>query len=154
MKQQNSYHRLYFHLVFSTRNRERLILSPADGQMLLELFLVKAHDLDSYIEEFGCWRDHVHLLVRIPAKLALAKVYGQLKGFSAFVWNRRNQDRPLFWQKGMFSITVDPDHCDELRHYIRHQWRHHDSGSVVSRWETPDTGPEGLPLEIPSTGAQ
>jgi REP element-mobilizing transposase RayT len=62
-------------MVFSTKNREHLIGSPKDGQVLAKLFEVKAHDLDAYIEEFGCWRDHVHLLVRIAPKLSLAKLY-------------------------------------------------------------------------------
>ena len=34
MKQQHSYHRLFFHLVFSTKNREHSIHSPADGETI------------------------------------------------------------------------------------------------------------------------
>ena len=145
MKQQHSFHRLFFHLVFSTKNRAHLICSPEDGRVLAGFFKVKAHDLDAYVEEFGCWRDHVHLLVRIPPKLALAKLYGQMKGFATRAWNERYPEHPFGWQDGVFSITVDPDNCGGLRDYIRGQWDHHESGTLIVRWETPDIGPQGLP---------
>ena len=145
MKQQHSFHRLFFHIIFSTKNREQLIGSPRDGQVLEGLFKVKARDLDGYVEEFGCWRDHVHLLVRIPPKLALAKLYGQMKGFATHGWNERYPESKFGWQDGAYSITVDPDNCQDLRTYIRGQWNHHESGSVIERFETPETGPAGLP---------
>jgi REP element-mobilizing transposase RayT len=137
VRQQRSYHRLLFHLVFSTKHREHLIEASADGRSLLGFFKVKAHALEGWIEEFGCWRDHVHLLVRIPPKLELAKLYGQMKGFSAWAWNERYPDRPFAWQDGVFSITVDPDDCEALRQYIRWQWEHHEQGTSVERWEPP-----------------
>ncbi len=89
------------------------------------------------MEEFGCWRDHVHLLVRIPPKLELAKFYGQMKGFSARTWNERCPDRPFAWQDGVYSVTVDPDDCEALREYIRWQWEHHEQGMSMVRWEPP-----------------
>ncbi|MFO8071938.1 MAG: IS200/IS605 family transposase [Polyangia bacterium] len=147
MKQSHSYHRLLFHLVFSTKNREHLIDSHEDGHVLAGLFAVKAHHLEVYIEEFGYWRDHVHLLVRIAPKLSLAKIYGQLKGFASHTWNDRFPERKLYWQDGVFSVTVDPDDCNDLRWYIRNQWNHHESGSLQENWEMPDIGPKGLPAE-------
>jgi len=45
----------------------------------------------------------------------------------------------------VFSITVDPDNCEDLRDYICGQWDHHESGTLIVRWETPDLGPQGLP---------
>ena len=135
MKQQHSYHRLYFHLVFSTKNRERLIDSPDDGGTIAGFFKIKAHDLDAFVEEFGCWRDHVHVLVRIPPKLALATLYGQMKGFATHALLERDPDHPFRWQDGVFSVTVDPDNCEELRRYIRNQWQHHETGEAIDRWE-------------------
>ncbi len=137
MKQQHSYHRLFFHLVFTTKNREPLIDSPDDGQVLAALFRVKAHDLDAYIEEFGCWKDHVHLLVRIPPKLSLSKLYGQIKGFATHAFKERYPERPFGWQDGVYAVTVDPDNCKGLREYIQNQWKHHEIGTLVVNWETP-----------------
>jgi putative transposase len=145
MKQQHSFHRLFFHIVFSTKNREHLFGSPEDGRVMLDLFKVKAHALDAYIEEFGFWRDHVHMLVRTSPSRSLADLYGQMKGFAARAWNVRYPNRAYYWQDGVFSITVDPDRCEDLRSYIRDQWEHHELKTLVDRWELPDPGPEGLP---------
>ena len=145
MKQQHSFHRNFFHLVFSTKNREHLIESPEEGRTLAQFFELKAHDLDAYLEEFGCWRDHVHLLVRVPPKLALADLYGQMKGFSVHAWRKRNPDRPFKWQDGVYSVAVDPDNSDGLRKYIREQWNHHDNRTSIPQWESPDPSPKGMP---------
>jgi REP element-mobilizing transposase RayT len=139
MKQRHSYHRLFYHLVFSTKHREHLIQSPRDGTQILEFFKVKAHDLDAYIEEFGCWREHAHLLVRSAPTVALSALYGQMKGFAAHAWIERFPDRPFGWQDGVYSITVDPYDCQSLREYIRSQWEHHESGATIERWEVPVT---------------
>ncbi len=131
-----------------------MIRSPEDGHVLAGFFKAKAHELDAYIEEFGCWKDHVHLLVRIPPKLALARLYGQMKGFATHAWNQRHPELPFGWQDGVFSITVDPDNCEDLRAYIRGQWDHHEFNNLIIRWETPENGPEGMPVDDFGTDEQ
>ena len=145
MRRHSTYHRNYFHLVFATKNRAHLISSPEEGVQLAQLLVVKAHDLDAYLEEFGCWREHVHLLVRLPPKLALAILYGQMKGFSTYAWRKRYPEKPFAWQDGVYSKTVDPDNCEGLRKYIRSQWKHHESGDLISKWEPLLTRPQGMP---------
>ncbi|MCP4603430.1 MAG: hypothetical protein GY847_23415 [Proteobacteria bacterium] len=61
MKQRHSYHRLYYHVVMHTKDRQHLITTEEDGHRLRGYFAAKAKDLDVYIEEAGYWRDHVHL---------------------------------------------------------------------------------------------
>ena len=138
MFHQHSFHTLYFHLVFTTKNRQPLIGSVRDGETILELFTIKAKALEAYIEEFGCWREHVHLLVRSPPKLALSVLYGQMKGFCSRAWNKRRPGAPIGWQDGVYSITVDPDNCTPLREYIRSQWQRHEQGDLITRWEPPE----------------
>jgi REP element-mobilizing transposase RayT len=135
MRQRHSYHRLFYHLVFATKRREHLIASPEDGGRLLQLFKVKAAKLDAYVEEFGCYRDHVHLLARSAPALALSDLYGQLKGFAAYALRARFPERPFGWQDGVWVATVDPDANADLRGYIRGQWRQHEDRVLVDRWE-------------------
>lgn len=139
MRQRHSYHRLFYHLVFTTKGRAQLIESPDDGERLCQYFRVKAARLDAYVEEFGCYRDHVHLLVRCVPTIALSDLYGQLKGFAAYAYRERHPDRVLKWQDGVWASTVDPDTTDALRCYIRNQWANHGAKVVVERWE-PDPG--------------
>ena len=85
--------------------------------------------------------DHVHVLVRIPPKLALATLYGQMKGFATHAMRERDSGHPFRWQDGVCSVTVDPDKREELRRYIRNQWEHHETGGVIEHWEAQDPGP-------------
>jgi putative transposase len=135
MRQRHSYHRLWYHLVFHTKNRERLLHGQEDVALLFGLMKRKAHDLDIYIESFGGWREHVHVLFRAGPTLPLCEIYRQLKGYSAAEWNRLDPDRPFKWGDGAYSITVDPDRCDDLRRYIHQQWYRHDDGDTVAALE-------------------
>ena len=137
MKQRHSFHRLFYHLVFSTKNREHLFVSSRDGDILSGYFRIKAKELDAYVEEFGHWREHVHMLLRSAPSLALANLYGQFKGFSSYAWNRKYADRPLVWQDGVFITTVDPDDNRALREYVATQWSRHESRAIIESWEIP-----------------
>ena len=138
MKQRRSFTYLLYHLVFFTKGREPYI-SSRDVPALLSFLKSKAHDLDCYLEEFGAWKEHVHLLVRIRPTLPLSEVYGQLKGFGTYSWRRYYANKPFKWADGTFAMTVDPYNCEPLRPYIRQQPRHHCDKSTIRDWE-PDEG--------------
>jgi REP element-mobilizing transposase RayT len=98
----------------------------------------KARDLDCYVEEQGGWREHVHLLVQTRTSTRLSDLYGQMKGFGATMWRRRFPGRPFKWEDGVYVKSVDPDLCDDLREYLRTQWRRHESGLIVPVMEPTD----------------
>ena len=135
MWQRHSFHRLFFHLVFTTKHREAWIATMEQGDALFNLFRVKAAQLNAYIEEFGCYRDHVHLLVRSGPTVPLCDLYGQMKGFASWAWNRQYPARQLKWQDGVWSATVDPENSEALRRYIREQWWRHESRSCIEACE-------------------
>ena len=130
MRQRHSYHRLWYHLVFHTKNRERLLIGQEDVRLLFEAMEKKSRDLDCYIEGFGGWKDHVHVLLRASPTLPLCEIYRQLKGYSAHEWNRLDPERPFRWGDGAYSVTVDPERCEGLRRYIREQWPRHEDGDL------------------------
>lgn len=135
MKQRHSYSHLLFHLVLRIKNREHLIVSLEDEKRLPGYFKKKAHDLDTYVEEFGSWYDHVHLLLSTKPAIALSDVYGQLKGFAAYSWQQDQPTRPFKWKDGVWVVTVTPDDCATLREYIRNQRRHHAEKNLMPSFE-------------------
>ena len=139
MKQRHSYHRLYYHVVMHTKGREHLIDNETDGGRLAGYMKAKAPDLDAYIEEAGCWRDHAHLLLRCGTSLAISEVYGRLKGFSWAAWRKHSPDRPFRWGDGVYIATVDPRSNQDLREYIRGQWERHEKRALVEEWEHGDS---------------
>ena len=70
--------------------------------------------------------DHVHMLISIPPKYAVAQVVGYIKGKSAiyvarnFGNRRKNFTGEHFWARGYFVSTLGRDD-DEIREYIKHQ---------------------------------
>jgi len=69
--------------------------------------------------------DHVHMLISIPPKYAVAQVIGFLKGKSAIhiarnFGGKRNVRGQHFWARGYFVSTVGRDE-ETVRQYIRHQ---------------------------------
>jgi putative transposase len=139
MKQRHSFSNLLFHVVMRTKHRERLIFEPEEHA--LETYMKKkAHELDAWLEEFGAWHDHAHVLLRIRPSICLSDVYGQLKGFSSWSLRQKWPDKVFGWADGVYSVTVDPANCQRLRDYIRNQRTHHNEGTVEPDWE-PEESP-------------
>jgi putative transposase len=72
--------------------------------------------------------DHVHIMISIPPKYAVAQVVGYIKGKSAihiartYTGRRRNFVGQHFWARGYFVSTVGRDEA-AVREYIRNQER-------------------------------
>ena len=92
------------------------------GEILREL----ARQKESRVVEGHLMPDHVHMLISIPPKYAVASVVGYIKGKSAihlarnFMGRRKNFVGQSFWARGYFVSTVGLDEA-LVREYIRNQ---------------------------------
>lgn len=74
--------RTYYHLVWSTKNRDHLISSKIEAR--LNAYLIKqAAGQEAYVYAIGGCTDHIHIICAIPPKLAVADFVKQLKGSSS-----------------------------------------------------------------------
>ena len=114
-----------YHVVFIPKCRRRALY----GQLrrhLGEVFHDLARHRDSRIEEGHLMADHVHMLISIPPKHAVAQVVGYIKGKSAIHVARvygermRNFAGQHLWARGYFVTTVGRDEA-VIRAYIQHQ---------------------------------
>jgi putative transposase len=91
-----------------------------------EVFHELARQKECRIEEGHMQPDHVHVLMSIPPKYAVAQVVGFLKGKSAihvartFGARRRNFVGQHFWARGYYVSTVGKDE-EAVRKYIKEQ---------------------------------
>ncbi len=116
---------LLIHVVFSTRLRE-----PTIGDAIRS-------DLQSYIGgilrelrstpiAIGGTRDHVHLLTRLPADLALADCLRVLKtNSSRWVKEKWPERRSFAWQAGYGAFSVSASNRANVIRYIQEQEQHH-----------------------------
>ena len=73
---------LYVHLIFSTKHREPMLLSPVREDLHAYLAAV-LNNQDSPALKVGGMSDHVHALLRLSKNLALAKIVEEVKTSSS-----------------------------------------------------------------------
>jgi putative transposase len=96
--------RLYYHLVWTTKNREPLIQAAIEKR-LYGYIVNKAAELEVYIYAINGWYDHIHLVVAIPPKHAVSEVVKRLKGASSHDLNHSyDLDRQFAWQRSLRSV--------------------------------------------------
>jgi len=114
-----------YHLVWIPKCRRKVLY----GQLRTHLgsvFHALAIQNKRKVVEGHLMRDHVHMLVSIPPKYAVAQVVGFIKGKSAihiartFVGRRKNFTGQNFWARGYFVSTVGADE-EAIRAYIKRQ---------------------------------
>jgi putative transposase len=114
-----------FHVVFIPKCRRRTIYGAIKRE-LGPVLRTLTEQKESRIEEGHLMVDHVHMLIAIPPKHAVAQVVGYIKGKSAihiartFGERKRNFVGQHFWARGYFVSTVGRDEA-VIREYIRHQ---------------------------------
>ena len=118
---------LHYHFVFIPKYRKKAIYGHL-RKALGEVFRTLAEQRESRIEEGHLRPDHVHIMISIPPKHAVAQVVGYIKGKSAihiartYTGRRRNFVGQHFWARGYFVSTVGRDEA-AVREYIRDQER-------------------------------
>ena len=114
-----------YHVVFIPKCRRRKLYGQL-RQHLGEVFRQLAQRKQSRIIEGHLVANHVHMLLSIPPKYAVAQVIGYIKGKSAIHiartvgGRRRNFTGEHFWARGYFVSTVGRDE-KMIKDYIRRQ---------------------------------
>ena len=112
-------------MVFIPKCRRRTLYGELRrhlGAVFRQLALQK----ESRVEEGHLLPDHVHMLIAIPPKYAVAQVVGFIKGKSAihlarvYGERKRNFVGQHFWARGYFVSTVGRDER-VIREYIQKQ---------------------------------
>jgi putative transposase len=114
-----------YHVVFIPKGRRKKLYQQL-RRHLGEVFRRLAQQKESQILEGHLVVDHVHMLISIPPKYAVAQVVGYIKGKSAIHIARtvggrqRNFTGEHFWARGYFVSTVGRDE-KVIREYIQRQ---------------------------------
>ncbi len=119
------YVRVWVHLNWSTKNKERIIDPTLREQMLLHI-LENAKSKDIYVDTVNCVEDHIHVLVSLGASQSLSKVVQLIKGESSHWVNLNGLRKGKFeWQDDYFCVSVGDSAVAKVREYIRDQENHH-----------------------------
>jgi REP element-mobilizing transposase RayT len=113
------------HCVFSTK--ERCPCITADLQARLWPFLGGiARDNHLKALAVGGVEDHVHVLLSLPATMAIAKAIQVLKaGSSLWIHETIPSHRGFAWQEGYGAFSLGVSQVEQTRSYIERQAEHH-----------------------------
>jgi putative transposase len=123
--------KLLYHIVFSTKDRRELIASALQ------------HNLHAYMGGIikrmkgtplliGGMPDHVHVFTSVPPVLAISDFMRELKaGSSKWVNEQSKFTIPFEWQRGYAAFTVASSGREALEKYVLGQAEHHRGRSFI-----------------------
>lgn len=121
-------HRLYAHLVFTTKYRRGAIHTDRVRDLLREVMTSVAADVGAQIDTLEADGDHVHLLVSYPPQLALSRLVNALKGVSSRRLRQQGwpEVRRVLWGEAFWSPSYCVVSCggaplDVIKEYIENQ---------------------------------
>ena len=114
-----------YHIIWIPKYRKKRLFKEL-RQHLGEVFRDLARQKECEILEGHLLVEHVHILISIPPKYAVAQVVGYIKGKSAihiarvYGGRKKNFTGQHFWARGYFVSTVGRDEAT-IREYIQQQ---------------------------------
>lgn len=127
-----------YHVVFIPKYRRKTLYGEL-RQHLGQVFKSLAEQKESRVEEGHLMMDHVHMMLSIPPKHAVAQIVGYIKGKSAihlarvYLGRKKNFVGQNFWARGYYVSTVGRDE-EMVREYIRKQEEEDKRQDPLNMW--------------------
>ena len=129
-----SFTQLTYHVVYATKYRHPSVIVDI-RERLYEYIGGTIRAKKGSLLEIGGVADHVHILARLSASLAVADVVRDIKANSSRWMNEQPEiKRPFEWQKGYGAFTVSYDRVPTVRGYIQKQEKHHQTVSFQDEY--------------------
>jgi len=121
----NTYTSLFYHIVFSTKNRVAFIRPDIEERVWAYISgITRNHKMTAL--QIGGIEDHSHVLVMAPPTIAPYEIAKYLKGESSKWIHETFADLLGFgWQDGYGAFTVSKSKLPDVVSYIQKQRMHH-----------------------------
>jgi REP element-mobilizing transposase RayT len=120
----HTYTSALFHCIFSTKDRRKSI--PPDAQDRLWAYIGGIARANHIIAlAVGGVEDHVHLLLSLPATMAVATAMRIVKSGSSRFLHEACRLTAFEWQEGYGDFSIGQAQIDATVEYILHQREHH-----------------------------
>jgi REP element-mobilizing transposase RayT len=130
-----SFIRIWIHLIWSTKNRERIIHSELNNK-LIDHIKLNSKEKGIWLDSVNCVSDHIHLLISLNADESVSKTVMLIKGESSHWINKNNFVKGKFqWQDEYIAISVSESMVNKVRDYIMNQEKHHKKKSFTEEYE-------------------
>ena len=117
--------KILIHLVFSTKNRERILTDEVRAELHPYMNKVLV-EMDSPAIAVGSVEDHIHILFRLSKNHAICKVIEEVKTSSSkWIKTKGASFKNFHWQSGYGAFSVSQSNVEEVQNYIADQKEHH-----------------------------
>jgi REP element-mobilizing transposase RayT len=129
-------HRIYYHIVWTTRGREPLI-NLRTAEFLTRHLCQVAQEERARVLELGIVATHLHVLVTCGPLTQLPRLLQRWKGAGVYLVNRAGLAAPaeLRWADGYTAETVSHRQLARVRAYLRSQSAHHPRDAIPG-WQS------------------
>ena len=130
-----SYTRSYFHIVFSTKYRQRTI--QMDRRSRLYAYMTKTiQNKKSDLIKINGMENHIHILLDLHSTVALAEMVKTIKQ-TATEFIKKTFVLPMFegWASEYYACSVSPSHVPAVKQYIQNQEEHHSQKNFENEME-------------------
>jgi len=117
---------IHVHLVFVAKYRKPIFDKDA-LQKLETIFSSVCLDFEAELKGFNGEKDHVHLLINYPPKVALSKMVNSLKGVSSRLLKKQRPDlnqiyyKGKLWSPSYFAASCGGAPLTIIQKYIENQ---------------------------------
>lgn len=116
---------LLVHVIFSTKNRARLITPAIEPDLFAYIGGILKNN-ESRLLDAGGTSDHVHLLISQSKNIALSMLLKEVKkSSSAWIKTQSEAFKNFHWQDGYAGFSVGQSEVPNLKRYIASQKEHH-----------------------------
>lgn len=128
--------RLHIHLIFSTKNRERIIHDQVRDSLHAYMATV--------LQNLGCppvlinsVEDHVHILFELARTVAVSSAVEDVKKASSkWIKTQGGEFAGFAWQAGYGAFAVSESNVPAVREYVANQREHHRKKSFQEEYRT------------------
>jgi putative transposase len=121
----STYTNLLYHIIFSTKNREPLIVDAWKEELYRYIGGIVRSEGGVSIE-IGGMPDHVHILAKLKPAISVSDILKLIKANSSkWINDEKVRRRGFAWQGGYAAFSVSESQVEVVRRYIRSQEEHH-----------------------------
>src|SRR5262245_41750690 len=117
--------KLFVHLIYSTKNRERVMNDDIRDELhRYTAGILKEWDSPAVL--INSVEDHIHILFSLSNNHALITIVEEVKkGSSKWLKTKASALANFHWQNGYGAFSVSQSNVEEVRKYIANQREHH-----------------------------
>ena len=113
------------HVVFSTKNRENLLIESITSELYKYLAQICKNN-NSPIKQIGGINNHIHMLLDLSRSISISKLISEIKSNSTrWLKTKGSHLKNFSWQNGYGVFSIGESGLLNCQHYIKNQKEHH-----------------------------